>query len=306
MAQTQNLILRIIAQRKGISSTELVEVVRKFGRSADAVRAAVSRMVRAKLLIKKGRGRGNLSYKLGPAGQARVAQFINKILRWHVALEDALPWDGNWLVVAFNVPEKERDKRDTFRAALMDMGFGLLSSSVWLSPLDLSEQVSEFVEDLGLAGQATLLRCQHIWQPGQEGNETLVRHVWELEALEAKYNAFNAHAEVLLTSLDKAAQTATANTEALFFEVLELQSELIEIIMDVDPCLPVALLPTSWPGKRVHELVHALTRTIDTLSEADHPYHYLFHLIQGMEDLEAFRPEGDMSFHWPSEDELTR
>jgi hypothetical protein len=82
-----------------------------------------------------------------------------------------------------------------------------------------------------------------------------------------------------------------------------LQGELIDIILTEDPCLPTDLLPPDWPGQRTHELIHALTRTIDQLGLADSRYEYLLYLIQGMEVLEAFRQEGDDSFHWPSERE---
>ena len=80
MAQTQNLILRIVAQRGEIGSAELAEVAQKFGLSSDAVRAAANRMARTGLLAKGGQGRGNVRYKVGRAGQAIVNQFIVKLL----------------------------------------------------------------------------------------------------------------------------------------------------------------------------------------------------------------------------------
>ena len=97
MAQTQNLILRIVTQRGEISSQDLLDVVLKFGRSSDAVRSAAARMVRAGLLTRSGRGRGNVAYRLGPQGQVVVDQFISKVLRWHMALRGELTWDGGWL-----------------------------------------------------------------------------------------------------------------------------------------------------------------------------------------------------------------
>ena len=101
MAQTQNLILRIVAQRREISSGELLEVAQKFGRSPDAVRAAANRMAQAGLLTKTGRGRGNVRYGVGPQGQALIQQFTAKVLRYHMALEGQVTWDSNWLVVTF-------------------------------------------------------------------------------------------------------------------------------------------------------------------------------------------------------------
>lgn len=300
MAQTQNLILRIVAQQGQISSGELLEVAQRFGLSPDAIRAAANRMARAGLLTKTGRGRGNVRYSVGPQGQAVIQQFVAKIVRWHMALEGQLVWDGNWLVVTFSIPEGQRSKRDTFRTRLTEMGFGLLSSSVWISPFDQDAEVASLVEELGLAGQVTLLRCQRVWTLGVEGVGELAHRVWGLEALKAHYHDLNSRIEALLESLDRVEQGKEVDAEALFFEATDLQSEMLEIIFAEDPCLPVELLPPDWPSQRTHELIHTLTYTIDQLEPTDSRYEYLFHLIQGMEVLEAFRFEGD-GFHWPSE-----
>jgi phenylacetic acid degradation operon negative regulatory protein len=301
MAQTQNLILRIVAQRGEISSGELLEVVQKFGLSSDAIRAAANRMARAGLLVKMGRGRGNLRYRIGPQGQTLIEQFIAKILRWHMALEGQLAWDGNWLVVTFSIPEGQRGKRDTFRSRLTNMGFGLLSSSVWISPFDQEAEITALTKELGLSGQVTLLRCQRVWMPGVKGVGGLAYRVWGLEALETRYRDFNSRVETLLASLKRAKQGEEVDAEVLFFEAMDLQGELIDIILVDDPCLPDELLPPEWPGQRTHELLHTLTHTVDQFETVASRYEYLFHLIQGMEVLEAFRPEGDGSLHWPFE-----
>jgi phenylacetic acid degradation operon negative regulatory protein len=301
MAQTQNLILRIVTQRGEISSGELLEVLQKFGRSPDAIRAAANRMARTGLLTKIGRGQGNLRYGIGPQGQAVVDQFIVKILRYHMALDGQLAWDGNWLAVTFSVPEGQRSKRDTFRTRLIEMGFGLLSASVWISPFDQEAEVTTLVEELGLAGQVALLRCQRVWMPGVEGIGELASRVWGLEPLAAHYRDFNGRAEVLLESLDQVRQGKEVDTEALFVGAMDLQQELLDIVLAEDPCLPAELLPPDWPSQRTHELFHALTRTVDQLELAGSRHEYLFYLIQGMEVLEAFRAEGDDGLRWPSE-----
>ena len=300
MVQTQNLILRIVAQREEISSRELVDIVQRFGRSSDAVRSAVNRMVRAGLVTKRGQGRGNLRYRMGPQGQAIVEHFVAKVLRWHEALEGQNAWDGNWLVVTFSIPEGQRAKRDAFRTGLAQMGFGLLSSSVWVSPFDQGAGVTDLIAELGLSGLAVLLRCQQAWMPGVGSSGELAYRVWELMALETHYRDFNGRVEALLASLRGLGQGQEVDAEALFFQAMELQSELIDIILAEDPCLPKELMPSEWPGQRTHELLHTLTRTVDRLQAVATRYDYLFHLIRGMEVLEGFLPEDD-SFHWSSE-----
>ena len=306
MAQTQNLVLRIVVQRGEISSGELLEVAQKLGRSPDAVRAAANRMARAGLLTKTGRGRGNVRYSVGPQGRALIEQFIAKLLRYHVALDGQLAWDGNWLVVTFGIPEGQRGKRDAFRNRLTEMGFGLLSSSVWISPLDQETEVTTLVEELGLAERVTLLRCQRVWTPGTESIGELAYRVWGLEALAAHYRDFNTRTEALLESLERMGQEGEVDAEAIFFGTMDLQQELIDIILAEDPCLPAELLPPDWPSQRTHELIHTLTRAVDQLELADSRYERLIYMVQDIEMLKAFRSEGANGFRWPPEGRATR
>ncbi|MBN1976025.1 MAG: hypothetical protein JW918_01380 [Anaerolineae bacterium] len=305
MAHTQNLILRIVAQRGEIGGAELAEIAQKFGLSPDAVRAASNRMARTGLLEKVGRGRGNARYKVGPKGQAIVDQFIVKLVHWHMALEGQQAWDGTWLVVAFSVPEEQRVKRDVFRDRLVEMGFGLLSSSVWLSPFDQEADVAALVGELDLDGMAAILHCDHIQMPGLAGVGELARSVWNLEPLAEHYRDINRRIEAFMAFLEQLGPGGEIDAEAVFFAAMDLQNEVMEMILTEDPCLPPELLPSDWPGQRTHELAHAVTAAIDRLEHVSERYEYLFHLIQGMEVLEVFRAgfEGDVGFHWPGVEE---
>ncbi|MFN2269874.1 MAG: PaaX family transcriptional regulator C-terminal domain-containing protein [Anaerolineae bacterium] len=304
MAQTQNLILRIVAQRGAIGSADLAEVAQKFGLSSDAVRAAANRMARAGLLEKAGRGRGNVHYKVGPKGQTIVNQFIVKLMHWHLALEGQQAWDGTWLVVAFSVPEEQRVKRDLFRDRLIEMGFGLLSSSVWISPFDQEADVASLVGELSLDGMVAILHCDHIQMPGLASVRELAGAVWDLEPLAEHYRDLNRRVEAFTAFLEQLGQGGEIDAEAIFFAAMDLQNEVMEMILTEDPCLPPELLPSEWPGQRTHELAHAVTAAIDRLEQVSEQYEYLFHLIQGMEVLEVFRDsfEGDVGFHWPEEE----
>ena len=308
MAQTQKLILRIvIAQRGGISSGELLEVAQKLGRSPDAVRAAANRMARVGLLTKTGRGRGNVRYSVGSQGRALIERFIAKLLRYHMALDGQLAWDGNWLVVTFGIPEGQRSKRNIFRNRLTEMGFGLLSSSVWSSPLDQEAEVTALVEELGLVEQVTLLRCQQVWRPGVKSIGELAYRVWRLEPLAARYRDFNSRTEALLESLERMGQEGEIDAEALCFGTMGLQQELLDIILAEDPCLPIELLPPDWPSQRTHELIHALTRAVDQLDLVSSRYEPLLYMVQDIEMLKSFRLEGvNDDFRWPPEERATR
>jgi phenylacetic acid degradation operon negative regulatory protein len=303
MALTQNLILRIVAQRGGIGSSELVGVAQKFGLSSDAVRAAANRMARTGLLVKRGRGRGNVHYELGPAGQTVVERFIRKFFQWHMSLEGEPPWDGTWTVVAFSVPEDLRGKRGALRQRLAEMGFGLLSPSVWISPVAQEAEVAAQVAELGLGGMVAILHCDRIQMPGLAGVTELAHSVWDLEPVARHYSDMNRRIEALMASLGRASQGEQVDAEALFFEAMDLQTEILDVILSEDPCLPPDLLPADWPGHQTHELAHLFTAAIDGLGQVSECYEYLFYLIKGMEVLEVFRYDGDIAFRWPEAEE---
>lgn len=307
MIQTQNLILRIVAQKGKIHSGELLESAQKFGLSPDAVRAGANRMVHSGLLAKTGQGRGKVCYAVGPQGQALVNHFVAKLLRWHRAMQGQLAWDGHWLVVTFSIPEEHRNVRDAFRSRLVELGFGLLSASVWLSPFDQAADVTALIEELELVGHVTLLRCQRVWVPGVEDVRELANHAWGLDALAARYRDLNRRFELLFETMERLGQGEDLESEAIFFEAMDLQNELLEIIVTGDPCLPAELLPGDWPSQRIHSLTHVITSAADRLKLSGKRYDYLFHvdMLPGIEELEAFRGE-DNGFHWAADEEVER
>lgn len=51
-------------------------------------------------------------------------------------------WDGQWRMVAFDIPESKRVKRDMFRSAVLDIGFYRLQNSVWVYPYDCEDFIA--------------------------------------------------------------------------------------------------------------------------------------------------------------------
>jgi DNA-binding PadR family transcriptional regulator len=67
------------------------------------------------------------------------------------------------IIVAFDVPEKERKKRDWLRAGLMSLGYRMLQQSVWAGKVRIP---LEFIKDL--KGN-NILRYVHIFSVGRKG-----------------------------------------------------------------------------------------------------------------------------------------
>lgn len=71
--------------------------------------------------------------------------------------------DGITRLVIFDIPEKERHKRDTVRTELVASGFRKLQKSVWIGHNPLPEHFIELLDDLGLKNKV------HIFSVQEEG-----------------------------------------------------------------------------------------------------------------------------------------
>jgi len=59
-------------------------------------------------------------------------------------------WDGRWRLVAFDIEEIHRSKRDYFRNALKIMGFKKMQKSLWICPYDISEDIEKVIDMLNI------------------------------------------------------------------------------------------------------------------------------------------------------------
>ncbi len=60
-------------------------------------------------------------------------------------------WDGNRRLVAYDIPEKFRKKRDYLRLKLIDLGFKKVQESIWTIPYECKEEIAIFSQSLGLS-----------------------------------------------------------------------------------------------------------------------------------------------------------
>lgn len=77
--------------------------------------------------------------------------------------------DTRWRVVVYDIPERERRKREWIRAVLLALGFSFLQESVWVGKRTLPES---FLQDLR---ELELLGCVHIFEISRRGTITAVK-----------------------------------------------------------------------------------------------------------------------------------
>jgi len=118
---------------------------RRFGKKGPkeapdgSYRVALSRL-RKKGLVDNNKG----IWKITLAGRERIA---SKILPRHSKKRKGVVKN---MIVVFDIPENDHNKRDWLRFELQNLGFSLLQKSVWFGPAPLPTDFIEAIESLGL------------------------------------------------------------------------------------------------------------------------------------------------------------
>ncbi|SDD30914.1 transcriptional regulator, PaaX family [Geodermatophilus telluris] len=157
------------------------------------------------------------------------------------------PWDGQWRMVIYAVPEQDRAERERLRRALSWLGFGPLATATWISPHERLAEVERALPDT--SARLDLLTCR---ARDRATDLDMVGRCWDLDALGRDYRDLVARLEALPPAAELAALPGP--------EALRLRTGLVSDYRQFpfrDPDLPAELLPGDWPGRRAHELVVA-------------------------------------------------
>lgn len=223
----------------------LTKLMGEFGLSEPAVRAAISRMLRQGWL--DSRKVGNRSYySMSARGKNRLEEAAARIYK--VGESD---WDGRWCIVSYNIPEERRALRDQLRKDLSWMGFGMLTTSTWISPNNLSDYVKELTESYDIKDHVEMFYADHLgWSDPKE----LVKKCWNLDEINDAYKSF---IDVYRPQFEQMADDLRQNKDVAdsycFVEKTKLVHEYRKFLF-IDPDLPQELVPELWLGKEADQL----------------------------------------------------
>jgi phenylacetic acid degradation operon negative regulatory protein len=226
----------------------LVELMACFDVPEATARVVVARMRKEGWLAARREGRGTV-YALTDAAWQLLDEGRTRIFdRAHG------PWDGQWHMVVYSVPETERALREQLRKKLAWLGFGRVSSAVWLSPHNrIDDVVAAFAEFPAV--QLDTFRSR---LAGPAADRDLAARAWELGQLDEDYAGL----------LDEY-KPRLAGYRAGGLSGREALVERMRLVHDYrlfpfrDPDLPPELLPAGWHGRRAHEAfleAHGLLR----------------------------------------------
>ena len=143
-------------------------------------------------------------------------------------------WDGGWIVISYDIPEKRRLTREYLRNKLQSLGFGLWQESVYISPHDFGEEVRDWVESNDLAGLVSVSKSKEL----AKDEKMLAWKVFNLENLEERYL--------------KIIETINASPKKVVTE--KIRNEYL-LALSCDPLLPKELLPNDWAGLKLSTLI---------------------------------------------------
>ena len=250
--QPQDLVVTLLGTYvrpfgRTVWSGGLVMLLREFGFSDGAARAALTRLVRRGLIARVRSGR-LVHYRLTPRCERLLIEGDGRIFTLGRLPADAGPWTVLW----HQIPEERRLERTRLGRRLRFLGFGSVQDSVWVSPHDHSSEVVELVGELGVAEFATVFVARVGGGGGAFGLPAMVTRAWNLSGLEERYDAFCSGFERYL------APDAPTVSDREAFLVRTRLMHTFRAFAQLDPELPEELAPLSGPRTRAAEIFEAL------------------------------------------------
>lgn len=232
----------------------LVQLLGDLGGEAPVVRSSVSRLKRRGILHGS-RENGTASYSISPEG---MQLFVDGDAR--IYAPDRAELGDPWLLAVFSVPEHQRDRRHTLRAALTRLGFGSVTPGVWIAPMTVREQARHQLARLQLDQYVTFFAAEHLADFGAQPRDnadaaTLLARWWDLESLHSLYVDFiERYAPVLAQWRERSLAPADDGfARDAFVDYIPMFTEWRRLPY-LDPGLPLALLPENWSGQAAEKL----------------------------------------------------
>lgn len=258
--RSQQLLLTVFGlyAREAGDSLPVAAIVRMLGElgiDQAGVRSSVSRLKRRGVLESRQQD-GVARYAISPQSLQIFADSDARI--YHPSRARL---DDPWLLAIFSVPESERAKRHILRTELVRLGFGSVTSGVWIAPGRVREQTEHSLNRLGLRRYVSFFSSAY---PDEDELRQKVAEWWDLESLETLYADFIERHQGMLSEWAGQLESGTDLSGDRRREAFELYVPMFTRWRQfpfLDPGIPLELLPDGWNGQVAEQLfaqLHAL------------------------------------------------
>lgn len=232
--------------RAPLPSAAIIALLGEAGVSLGGARTAISRLTRRGVLEGTRQGRHS-SYRLTQP----AANHLSAGASWVVSSATTTqPWDGQWTLIAFSLPQEEGTQRRALRGQLRWLGYAPLYDGLWITPDEFTPQARAKLTQINL-GTATVFRARHIDLPTDNNRDPI--HAWDITTIAAEYTTFVHHWTTLLPHINTGtitgAQAVRARTEVM---------DTYRRFPTLDPHLPLQLLPPGWLRQPAREVFAAV------------------------------------------------
>lgn len=245
----KRLVLSLFAalNEHSLPISRLITGAEIFGIEEAAVRVAINRLVKEKLLSSIERG----TYFVGDNGKV----LYEASRAWERQNEKLLEWNGNWFCV--HTSHLGRSDRKALRQRLRAFrlwGFAELEEGFWVRPANLAlscEQLAIELKELGLGDEAVILLASELLSK----NSRFADGLWDRQHLEKSY----------VTALDAMSHSQSKLKSLPLFEasreVFEIGAAVVSVLTD-DP-----LLPPEYVDADLRRQVHSSMLEYDSLGK---------------------------------------
>jgi phenylacetic acid degradation operon negative regulatory protein len=220
----------------------LIVLMAQLGVDEQAVRSVVSRITKRGMLEPETCD-GVRGYRLAAAAGPLLDDADRRIF----AGQSRGTLADGWVLVAFSVPEEDRDKRYLLRSRLSWLGFGMHSNGLWLAPARLTDELEDSIRQMGFEQYATVFRAHH---RGFGDPRSLVERCWDLPGLRRMYTDFLVRWQPVQ---QKWHRSRPADGVEAFVDCTLLLHQWRRFPY-LDPGLPLEILPPHWEGQRAAEV----------------------------------------------------
>jgi phenylacetic acid degradation operon negative regulatory protein len=217
----------------------VIALLGEVGVAQAPARTAVHRVKSRGLLVAERRDT-RAGYRLAAHAEALLERGDRRIHEPRTMPSD----DPQWCLVAFRIPEEQRDARHQLRRRLSWIGAGTVTPALWITPAFLRDDVAGIVRELRLERHVTVFTARDAAHDDALLPE-LVSQWWDLDAIRALHQRF--------IEGQPARDAGVADGRAAFSTWIRTL-DAWRPIPYLDPGLPASLLPGDWPGHRSAEL----------------------------------------------------
>ena len=229
----------------------LFELVAPLGLSERLVRTSVFRLVQEGWLEANREGRRS-SYALQAAARVRFERANRRVYA-----PPAADWDGRWTLLLAPAGSVDAPLRAAVRRELEWEGFALVAPGVMAHPAVAGDALADILGRVD--GGRRLFACSATELPGARPLADLVAGAWDLAGVADAYERYVA-TFAPLAALLRAAGAPPSPRDA--FALRTLLVHAYRRVQLQDPGLPLALLPSPWPGARAYALTRDLYRLL--------------------------------------------